>query len=151
MEVVASHDIAVCLMHMPGTPADMQAAPSYEDVVTEVCDFLKERLAACLDAGFSQARLMLDPGFGFGKNDSHNLDILTNLDQFTILGAPLLVGLSRKQILGSFTGRSRDGRVAASIAAAVFAVGKGARIVRTHDVAGTVDALKVITQLNTGK
>jgi dihydropteroate synthase len=151
MEVVASHDIAVCLMHMQGTPADMQAAPSYEDVVTEVCDFLRERLTACLDAGISQDRLMLDPGFGFGKNDSHNLDILANLDQFTILGAPLLIGLSRKQTLGSLPGCSQGGRAAASIAAAVFAVGKGARIVRTHDVAGTVDALKVITQLSTGK
>ncbi len=140
----AGLDAAICLMHMQGTPADMQVDPQYDDVVADVSSFLVERLQACRDAGVAPDRLAVDPGFGFGKNDAHNLALLANLDQVAELGAPLLVGLSRKRMLGNLTGRDVGDRVAAGVAAALFAVGKGARLVRTHDVAATVDALAVI-------
>lgn len=144
LDAAAELDAAVCLMHMQGTPADMQVEPHYDDVVAEVSAFLAERVRACEAAGIGPGRLLVDPGFGFGKNDGHNLELLAKLDQVAEIGVPLLVGLSRKKTLGNVTGRPVGDRIAAGIAAAVVAVGRGAKIVRTHDVAATVDALKLV-------
>ena len=143
LEVAADLDAAVCLMHMQGTPADMQLDPQYRELPGDVIRFLAERVSACEQAAISRDRLVVDPGFGFGKNDHHNLAILKNLGEFGSLGLPLLVGLSRKRTLGNLTGRDADERIAAGVAAAVMAFERGAHIIRTHDVAPTVDALKV--------
>jgi dihydropteroate synthase len=139
----AGTGVAVCLMHMRGTPRTMQSAPEYDELPGDVIRFLEERVAASVEAGIDRDLIVVDPGFGFGKNDRHNLEILRNLDQFAVLGLPLLVGLSRKRTLGTLTGRAAPERLAAGVAAATIAVLKGAQIVRTHDVAATVDALRV--------
>jgi dihydropteroate synthase len=131
-------------MHMQGEPRSMQIAPEYQDLQREIVDFLAERIAASVAAGIDRARIILDPGFGFGKNDEHNLQILANLHQLEELRQPLLVGLSRKRMLGNLTGKAADKRVFAGIAAAVMAVAGGANIIRTHDVAAMVDALKIV-------
>ena len=144
LEAASSTNAAVCLMHMQGTPSDMQKDPQYECLVGDISAFLASRVAACNAAGIASDRLVIDPGFGFGKNDRHNLALLARLDQFTDLGLPMLVGLSRKRTLGSLTGRTAGERMAAGVAAAVIAADKGARIVRTHDVAETVDAMKLM-------
>lgn len=144
LEAVAESDAGVCLMHMQGTPQTMQADPFYADVVREVHDFLQARLQAALAAGIANARIVLDPGFGFGKRTVHNLALLRGLPELRALGAPLLVGLSRKSVLGQVTGSDVDSRLHASLAAAVVSVMKGASIVRVHDVKATVDALKVV-------
>ena len=143
MQAAAGLDAAICLMHMQGDPQTMQARPEYKELPAEVIDFHRERVRACRDAGIAADRLIVDPGFGFGKTDQHNLKILANLEQFHDLRLPLLVGLSRKRTLGILTGKDADLRVAAGVAAAVIAVSKGANIVRTHDVGPTVDALRV--------
>ena len=143
VEAAARSGAAVCLMHMLGTPQTMQVAPHYDELPGDVIRFLQERVDVCVGGGISRERLVVDPGFGFGKNDRHNLQILRNLEQFSDLGLPLLVGLSRKRTLGKLTGRSAADRLAAGVAAATIAVLKGAHIVRTHDVAATVDAVKV--------
>jgi len=142
IDALADLDVAICLMHMQGEPRSMQTAPDYADLPRDIIDFLAARVAVCTAAGIDRGRLVVDPGFGFGKNDRHNLTILAKLDQFDELGLPLLVGLSRKQTLGSLTGKPADERAAAGVAAALEAVARGANIVRTHDVAETVDALK---------
>ena len=134
----------VCLMHMQGQPRTMQVEPRYDDVVAEVTDFLRRRMAECRDAGLAPDLIVVDPGFGFGKTPAHNFELLANLRQLTTLGAPLLIGISRKSSLGAVTGREIGGRLAASIAGAVLAVSRGADIVRAHDVAETVDALRVV-------
>jgi dihydropteroate synthase len=141
--VAAQSQAAVCLMHMQGTPADMQHAPHYDDVVAEVGDFLAQRARACEAAGIARERIALDPGFGFGKTHEHNLALLRALPQLAALGYPLLVGLSRKGSLGRITGRPVQERLAASLAAALAAVAAGASIVRVHDVRETVDAFAV--------
>jgi dihydropteroate synthase len=143
MEAAAGLDAAICLMHMQGDPGTMQIQPEYEELPAEIIDFLEARVRACRDAGIDAARLIVDPGFGFGKNDQHNLKILANLGEFRDLKLPLLVGLSRKRTLGNLTGTDTDQRGAAGVAAAVIAVSHGAHIVRTHDVGPTVDALRV--------
>ena len=143
LEVAAASDAAVCLMHMQGEPATMQQAPAYRDAVTEVRAFLARRAAACVDAGMGRDRIVIDPGFGFGKSVAHNLELLRGLDAITSLGYPVLAGLSRKSLLGTITGRGAGDRLAASVAAALAAVMRGARIVRVHDVAATVDGLAV--------
>src|SRR5579864_541847 len=134
---------AVCLMHMQGEPRTMQLAPVYQDVVAEVRAFLAERAAACRAAGFGAGRLALDPGFGFGKNLEHNLALLRGLPGLAADGLPLVVGLSRKAMLGKLTGRGDGERLAGSVALAALAVLNGARIVRAHDVAATLDAVRV--------
>ena len=139
---------AVCVMHMQGTPHTMQQQPHYQDVVAEVLQFLRSRLDACLAAGIGRERIVLDPGFGFGKTLGHNLTLLQRLDTFAALGVPLLVGLSRKSMLGAITGQDADQREHASVAAALLAVQRGANIVRVHDVGATVDALKVWNAVN---
>jgi len=143
LDVAAASDAAVCLMHMQGEPATMQHAPAYRDAVTEVRAFLARRAAACIDAGVGRDRIVIDPGFGFGKSVAHNLELLRGLDAIATLGYPVLAGLSRKSLLGAITGRGAGDRLAASVAAALAAVMRGARIVRVHDVAATVDALAV--------
>lgn len=144
LAAAAALDLPVCLMHMQGEPRSMQADPSYEDVVAEVRGFLAERTAACLAAGLSGERLLVDPGFGFGKRLAHNLALLARLPELALVGPPLLVGISRKSMLGALTGRSVEDRLPAGLAAAVIAARNGARILRVHDVAATVDALKVV-------
>lgn len=135
--------VPVCLMHMLGEPRTMQSAPQYGDVVTEVTAFFRARVQACLQAGILHGRLLIDPGFGFGKTLEHNLALLRSLDRFVRLGLPVLAGISRKSMIGALVGREIGDRLAGSLAAAVLAVVKGASIIRAHDVAATVDALKV--------
>jgi dihydropteroate synthase len=144
LELVAPADAAVCLMHMQGSPRTMQAEPTYADVVVEVRDFLAARAAACVAAGIARDRIVVDPGFGFGKTVAHNLSLLARLGDIAALGFPVLAGWSRKSSLGRITGRPADDRLAASIAAAMLAVQHGATIVRVHDVAATRDALAVL-------
>lgn len=143
LEAAADLCVPVCLMHMQGRPRTMQQDPDYENVVDEIAAFLGARVDACTEAGIPRERIVLDPGFGFGKTVAHNVELLANLRQLRQLGLPVLAGLSRKSTLGSITGRDVDDRVAASVAAAVIAVRNGASIVRVHDVAETLDALKV--------
>ena len=147
IEAVAASDAAVCLMHMQGEPHTMQRDPHYGDVVTEVAAFLAERVAAASAAGIARERIAVDPGFGFGKTVAHNFELLRNLDRIAALGLPVVAGWSRKSTLGALTGRPADDRLAASLAAALLAVERGARIVRVHDVAATRDALRVLAAL----
>jgi len=133
----------VCLMHMQGQPRTMQAEPHYDDVVDEVIQFLASRVTQCVDKGIGKDLLVVDPGFGFGKTLAHNVELLANLRQLQRIGCPVLIGVSRKSPLGVITGRGVDDLLPASIAAAVVAVMQGAQIVRAHDVAETVDALRV--------
>ena len=144
LELLAASDVGVCLMHMRGEPRTMQERPSYADVVGEVREFLDQRAAACREAGIDAARLLVDPGFGFGKTVSHNLALLANLRALSSIGLPVLVGLSRKNTLGELTGKTVDARLPASIAAAVIAAVNGAAVIRVHDVDETVDALRVV-------
>jgi dihydropteroate synthase len=143
LEAAAASGCGLCLMHMQGDPRTMQAAPSYRDVVAEVREFLTGRVAACRGAGIDPLRISVDPGFGFGKTLEHNLTLLRHLPELVADGVPVLVGLSRKSTVGKLTGRGPDERVPGSIALAVIAALKGARIIRAHDVGPTVDALKV--------
>jgi dihydropteroate synthase len=143
MEAAAASGAAVCLMHMQGTPRTMQQDPFYEDVVAEVDGFLRARAAACIAAGIQPARICIDPGFGFGKTMEHNLQLLAGLPRIVAGGHPVLVGLSRKSLLGKLTGRPVHERLAGSVALATIATLHGARIVRAHDVAATTDAVKV--------
>ena len=151
LTAVAASDAAVCLMHKQGSPQTMQAQPQYQDVVAEVLQFLRARLAAAEAAGIARVRIVVDPGFGFGKTLVHNLALLRGLDEFNELGVPVLAGLSRKSMLGTITGQDVEHRVHASVAAALLAVQHGAKIVRVHDVRATVDALKVWQAVNTEK
>ena len=143
LAAVADLGVVVCLMHMQGRPRTMQDEPHYEDVTLEVRDFLASRMESCVDAGIDRERIVLDPGFGFGKSHKHNVELLVNLRQLRELGQPMMVGLSRKSMLGEMTGQVTGDRMPASIAAAVIAVQEGADILRVHDVAETIDALKV--------
>ena len=143
LEVLAPTSAAVCLMHKQGDPQTMQQDPRYEDVVSEVRDYLAARIAAAERAGIAPGRIVIDPGFGFGKTQEHNIALLRNLPALTALGAPVLAGLSRKAMLGKITGKPPHERVHASVAAALFAADRGARILRVHDVTATRDALAV--------
>lgn len=143
IEVVQASDCGVVLMHMQGAPRSMQADPRYDNVVAEVRAFLMSRAAACEAAGIARARIVLDPGYGFGKTLEHNLALLAGQGHLAASGYPLLAGLSRKSMLGAITGRPARERAVASAAAALIAVQRGASIVRVHDVAATVDAIKI--------
>ncbi|MCM5569780.1 dihydropteroate synthase [Burkholderiaceae bacterium FT117] len=143
VEAVAASRCGLCVMHMQGEPGTMQQAPAYADVVAEVQDWLRERVAALEAAGVAPARICVDPGIGFGKTVEHNLRLLEALDEFAALGQPILVGVSRKSLVGALTGRPVGERLAGSIAAALAAVARGAKIVRAHDVPETRDALRV--------
>jgi dihydropteroate synthase len=144
LEAAVATQCAVCLMHMQGDPQSMQLAPHYVDVVNEVKAFLEQRVSVCREAGMAADRIVIDPGFGFGKTLEHNLELLRHLPQ---LGteSPIMVGLSRKSIVGRLTGRPAGERVYGSVTLAVLAVINGARIVRVHDVGATVDALKIVS------
>jgi dihydropteroate synthase len=150
LAAVTASDAGACLMHMRGEPRTMQANPAYADVAAEVRDFLKERAAAAEAAGVARGRIVVDPGFGFGKTPEHNLELLRRLAVITGLGYPVLAGLSRKSTLGAITGRPPRERTAASVAAALLAVEGGARILRVHDVAATKDALAIWSAVRTG-
>ena len=141
LEAAAASALPVCLMHMQGQPGTMQSSPQYDDVVVEVAAFLEHRMTACETAGIPRSKLLLDPGFGFGKSATHNLRLLAGLSRLAELGPPLLVGLSRKSLIGKLLGRGVDERLPASLGLAVLAAERGASIIRTHDVAATVDAV----------
>ncbi|MDP2153447.1 MAG: dihydropteroate synthase [Methylotenera sp.] len=144
VEVVANSDVGVCLMHMQGMPQTMQLAPSYQDVVSEVVQFLTDRMHLAMSAGITPDRIVLDPGFGFGKTTAHNIALIQQLTQIGDIGRPLLVGLSRKSVLGKIAGGDEQQRLHAGLAASVISAMKGAKIVRVHDVKATVDALKIV-------
>jgi dihydropteroate synthase len=141
------HQVAVCLMHMQGAPATMQQAPSYQNVVDEVSTFLAERKSACLSAGIAEEQIILDPGFGFGKSVAHNYCLLAQLKQLQALNCPLLVGVSRKSMIGKLLDREVEERLAGSLACATYAVTQGASIIRVHDVKESVDAIKTINKI----
>ncbi len=143
LECAAALDAGVVLMHMQGMPRTMQKNPSYNDVLSEVHDFLYARIKACVDAGIDCGSLIVDPGFGFGKNLDHNLQLLANLNQLCAMATPVLVGVSRKSMLGAMIDRDVDDRVHASVALAVYAADQGAAVLRVHDVRATHDALRV--------
>jgi dihydropteroate synthase len=144
LDAAAESGAAICLMHMQGDPGSMQQAPSYDDVCAEVQRFLTDRILACQFAGIDKKRIVVDPGFGFGKNLQHNLDLLARLETFKQLGCPILVGLSRKRMIAALTGREAlEQRMVGSVVAAMIAVQRGAALVRVHDVAATRDALNV--------
>jgi dihydropteroate synthase len=144
LEAVAGSDCAVCVMHMLGEPGTMQQAPEYQDVVAEVVAFLRDAVGRCRAAGVADERIVVDPGFGFGKTLEHNLALFSRLTASAIDDSPVLVGVSRKTMLGAITGRKVEDRMPASIAAALLAAQKGAKIIRVHDVAATRDALAVL-------
>ena len=146
----AASDCAVCVAHMQGEPQTMQQRPEYTDVVAEVKQFLQTRVAACEAAGIERDRIVIDPGFGFGKTVAHNLALVRQLPDFISLGLPVLMGMSRKSTIAVITGRADAGRLAGSLALAVAAVLRGAHIIRAHDVAETVDALKVAHAVQVG-
>ncbi|MEJ2603373.1 MAG: dihydropteroate synthase [Gammaproteobacteria bacterium] len=151
LETAAALDVGVCLMHMQGEPRTMQSHPHYEDVVTEVTDFLVRRAADCEAAGLDRERIVIDPGFGFGKMVAHNLALLAGLPRMVATGYPVLVGLSRKSMLAALTGREVDERVAGSVVLAALAAERGAHIIRVHDVAETRDALRIVAALDRGE
>lgn len=143
IRAVAATGLPVCLMHFRGEPADMQRDPQYVDVVGEVVDFLHQRVEACTKLGIARRNIVLDPGFGFGKNAEHNLTLLNRLEQLQALGFPLLVGLSRKSLIGKVLGRPLEQRLAGSLALAAIATMRGAAIIRVHDVRETVDVVRL--------
>jgi dihydropteroate synthase len=151
LEACAASDAGVCLMHMRGEPGTMQQAPAYDDVVAEVRAFLLARARACVAGGIAPSRIVLDPGFGFGKTLAHNLALMRALPELAAAGYPVMAGLSRKRSLGEITGRGVDERLPASLAAALAAVARGAAMVRVHDVRETVDALKVWLAVDDGR
>jgi dihydropteroate synthase len=144
LEAVRDSDCALCVMHMQGTPQDMQQQPAYVDVVGEVIAFLRERVDVMVAAGIERERICVDPGFGFGKTLEHNVALLRNIGKIQeALGLPVLAGVSRKSMIGAITGRPVEQRLAGNLAGALAAIAQGARIVRVHDVVETVDAVKV--------
>jgi len=156
LQAAAASNLAVCLMHMRGEPPDMQLDPQYGDVLAEVAAYLRARVQACIDAGIAHARLCIDPGFGFGKLLAHNLQLLRRLQEFEPLGLPLAVGLSRKSMVSALSGREaghaqEQARLAGSLALVTIAVLHGAHIVRAHDVAATVDAVRIASAVRTGE
>jgi dihydropteroate synthase len=144
LAAIANSNIPVCLMHMQGIPKNMQNNPSYEHVINDIIVFFQQRIDTCLSAGIARERLILDPGFGFGKTLEQNFYLLANLAKFNQLGLPLLAGLSRKSMIGSLLNREVEQRLAGSLATAIIAAQQGAHIIRVHDVQETVDALKVL-------
>lgn len=147
LDVLTATNAGVCLMHMQGTPKTMQLNPQYNDVVGEVKAFLQQRLQVCEATGIARERILLDPGFGFGKTRAHNITLIQHLASFSSLGQPLLVGLSRKSVLGQVTGNDIDARLYASVAASVISAMVGAKILRVHDVKATAEALKIVAAI----
>ena len=147
LEAAAAANLPICLMHMQGEPGNMQVAPHYDDVVEDVCEYLQSRIASCERQGIARNRLLLDPGFGFGKSVTHNLQLLRELPRLAAIGLPLVVSLSRKSLIGKLLGREVGQRLPASLALAVLAAERGAAVIRTHDVAATVDAVSMLMAL----
>lgn len=147
LDAAAATGLPVCLMHMQGSPGTMQKEPRYQNIIEEISEFLTLRVDACVSSGINRDRILVDPGFGFGKTLEHNLALLSRLDSLLELELPIVAGLSRKAMIGALTGREPKDRLAGSLAAAVVATMKGASIIRTHDVAETVDAIKVCNAL----
>ena len=147
MQAAAEANVPVCIMHMRGEPRSMQKSPSYDDVVKEVKDFLLDKASQCVDHGILKSNIIIDPGFGFGKKVHHNVSLLNHLDELCAAGYPVLAGLSRKSMIGHLLGLPVDERVAPSVALAIIAVQKGAKIIRTHDVKQTHDAIRMIEAL----
>lgn len=144
IEVLAAYpDVAICLMHMQGQPRTMQSNPQYEDLFADINDFFSERIEACEQAGIQQQRIILDPGFGFGKTLAHNYEILNRFDEFNQFNLPVLAGLSRKSMIGNLLNKSTNERLAGSLAGALIAAQNGAKIIRVHDVSETLDVLTV--------
>lgn len=148
LAVAAQSGAAVCLMHMQGTPETMQQNPCYDDVVSEVIEYLRQRIEAAVEAGIARENIIVDPGFGFGKTLQHNLLLLKSLAQLKALDVPLLVGLSRKSMIGTILNKPLDQRLYGSISTAVIAAMQGADIIRVHDVAQTIDALAIVDAVN---
>ncbi len=144
LDAVAQSDIAVCLMHMQGMPRTMQKDPQYEDVIDDILEFFRQRIRCCERSGINKERLVLDPGFGFGKSLAHNYEVLAKFARFKILDLPLLAGVSRKSMIGNLLNRDVSERLAGSLAAAIIAVQQGANIIRVHDVQESVDAIKIL-------
>jgi len=144
LEMAAKLDVPVCIMHMQGQPCSMQASPEYSDVVADVQMFFKARIHACLNAGIKRENIILDPGFGFGKTLSHNYELLNRLNEFQIFDLPILIGLSRKSMMGDLLHRGVSERLAGSLAGVLLAAQRGANIFRVHDVCQTLDVLKVM-------
>lgn len=144
LAALAASNIPVCLMHMQGLPRTMQNNPSYEDLINDIIVFFKQRIDACVNAGISRERIILDPGFGFGKTLEQNFHLLANLSKFSSLGLPILAGMSRKSMIGSLLNREVDQRLAGSISTALIAAQQGAHIIRVHDVQETADALNIL-------
>ncbi|MBV2204941.1 dihydropteroate synthase [Stutzerimonas stutzeri] len=151
LDAALDSGLPVCLMHMRGEPGDMQDDPQYTDVTTEVCDFLAQRMAECVAAGIKAERIVLDPGFGFAKTLEHNLSLFRHLERLHALGRPLLVGVSRKTMIGKVLGREVNERLYGSLALAALAVAKGAQIIRVHDVAETVDVVRMIAAVQSAE
>lgn len=144
LAALAASNIPVCLMHMQGLPRTMQNSPSYDDLINDIIAFFKQRIDACINAGISRERIILDPGFGFGKTLEQNFHLLANLSRFSSLGLPILAGMSRKSMIGNLLNRDLEQRLAGSISTALFAAQQGAHIIRVHDVQETVDALTIL-------
>lgn len=151
LETAAKLSVPICLMHMQGTPQSMQDKPNYANIIDEVLDFFRLRLKVCYDKGIDKKRLIIDPGFGFGKTVSHNLQLLANLDKFKQFDLPILVGLSRKSLLQEISGKKVSQRLSGSLALALIAMQNGANIIRVHDVDETQDILKVYSALDNRK
>jgi dihydropteroate synthase len=152
LQVLAqSHDVAICLMHMQGLPRTMQHNPSYENLIADITHFFQQRIATCQQADINSSRLILDPGFGFGKSLDQNYTLLANMAEFQVLGLPILAGLSRKSMIGHLLNREVDQRLAGSLATAIISAQQGAKIIRVHDVKETVDALKILQATNINK
>lgn len=147
IEEAAKLQVPVCLMHMKGKPRDMQNAPQYHNVVTEVSEYLSQRVRDCLDAGIHSKHISLDPGFGFGKSLEHNYELIAQLEKLHVLGYPLLVGMSRKSMIGQLLERETDQRLIGSVTLAAIAAQKGAQIIRVHDVQETVDAVRIVQKV----
>ncbi len=145
LDVLADSDVPVCLMHMQGLPRTMQQNPHYDDVINDIINFFAQRIEICQRAGIDKARIILDPGFGFGKTLAQNYQLLAQLDKFSELGLPILSGTSRKSMIGNLLQRDLENRLAGSITTAIIAAQKGAKIIRVHDVQETVDALKILS------
>lgn len=143
LELAAKAQVPICIMHMQGKPATMQSNPSYNNVVDEVMEFLDQRLAACVEAGVPREKILIDPGFGFGKTLEHNLQLFAHLDKFLALQAPILIGISRKSLFKDLLGRPIDQRLAGALSMTSSAVAQGVAMIRTHDVAETKDAVEV--------
>jgi len=147
VSTLASLDVPVCLMHMQGQPKNMQQNPQYKHVVSEVINFLKARVAVCVEAGIQESRLLIDPGFGFGKGLQQNIELLKNLSELQVLNLPVLIGVSRKSMIGAIIEKEVDERLAGSLVAAFYALQQGVQILRVHDVAETVDIIKIFQVL----